>query len=202
VEGGVVRQLPRDRSISIGLLSNLTADKGAIALVSIFGGLVAEMGNLTLRLAGPVTDKEVEKCIAQAETEFQGKFEYLGSVSGNSKIEFYRSIDLFVFPSTYKNEAQPLVLIEAMSFGIPIVAYDIGFVRELVGNAGLCGKPSLDFLEHAVALFIKNSELRADYCTASRARYEELFEEGDEQFYHLLNILTSDTYPVLEERKP
>lgn len=45
---------------------------------------------------------------------------------------FYKDADLLIFPS--HSEGQGLVLIEAMSYGLPCVASDIGAVLETTGN--------------------------------------------------------------------
>ena len=42
-------------------------------------------------------------------------------------------MDVFVFPSRYRFEAQPIVLIEALSHGIPVLAPTIGYISELLG---------------------------------------------------------------------
>ncbi len=47
--------------------------------------------------------------------------EYLGFVSGEQKNRLLRQADLFCFPTYYENENQPVNLIEAMAFGLPIL---------------------------------------------------------------------------------
>ncbi len=47
--------------------------------------------------------------------------EYLGFVSGEQKHQLLRRADLFCFPTYYENENQPVNLIEAMAFGLPIL---------------------------------------------------------------------------------
>ena len=47
--------------------------------------------------------------------------EHAGFVSGARKAELYRAADLFLFPTQYLGENQPVNLIEAMAFGLPIV---------------------------------------------------------------------------------
>jgi glycosyltransferase involved in cell wall biosynthesis len=47
--------------------------------------------------------------------------QYLGFVSGDQKAKLLREADLFCFPTYYENENQPVNLIEAMAFGLPIL---------------------------------------------------------------------------------
>jgi len=47
--------------------------------------------------------------------------EYVGFVSGAQKEKLLRGADVFCFPTFYPNENQPVSLIEAMAFGLPVV---------------------------------------------------------------------------------
>ena len=47
--------------------------------------------------------------------------QYLGFVFGEQKHRLLREADLFCFPTYYENENQPVNLIEAMAFGLPIL---------------------------------------------------------------------------------
>ena len=47
--------------------------------------------------------------------------QYQGFVSGEKKNQLFREADLFCFPTYYENENQPVNLIEAMAFGLPIL---------------------------------------------------------------------------------
>jgi glycosyltransferase involved in cell wall biosynthesis len=53
--------------------------------------------------------------------EFSDAVNYLGFVSGAEKERALREADLFCFPTRYIGENQPVNLIEAMAFGLPIV---------------------------------------------------------------------------------
>jgi glycosyltransferase involved in cell wall biosynthesis len=53
--------------------------------------------------------------------EFAAAVNHLGFVSGEEKIRALREADLFCFPTLYHGENQPVCLIEAMAFGLPIV---------------------------------------------------------------------------------
>ena len=47
--------------------------------------------------------------------------EYQGFVGGEKKAKLLRDSDLFCFPTFYQNENQPVNLIEAMAFGLPVL---------------------------------------------------------------------------------
>ena len=56
-----------------------------------------------------------------AQPEAAQILEYFGFVSGAQKNRLLREADLFCFPTYYENENQPVNLIEAMAFGLPIL---------------------------------------------------------------------------------
>ena len=62
---------------------------------------------------------------------------FLGEVTGPDKEASLRSADLFVFPGI-QQEGQPMVVLEAMAAGLPIVFTNQGCLRETVIN-GECG---------------------------------------------------------------
>ena len=49
------------------------------------------------------------------------RLHYRGFVAGDKKAQELRNADLFCFPTFYQNENQPVNLIEAMAFGLPVV---------------------------------------------------------------------------------
>jgi glycosyltransferase involved in cell wall biosynthesis len=53
--------------------------------------------------------------------EYAGAVDCLGFVSGSQKENALREADLFCFPTQYTAENQPVSLVEAMAFGLPIV---------------------------------------------------------------------------------
>ena len=58
--------------------------------------------------------------------------QFHGRVDGADLRELYRNADVFVLPS--EREGMPLVLLEALAMGLPIVATDVPGNRELVSS--------------------------------------------------------------------
>ena len=56
---------------------------------------------------------------------------FTGSVSDGELVRLYKASDLFIFPSSH--EGYGIALAEALSCGLPYVAFDSGGVREIIG---------------------------------------------------------------------
>lgn len=48
--------------------------------------------------------------------------EFSGELTGQDKWNAYAAADAFVFPTHYQSEATPIVLMEALGFGLPVIA--------------------------------------------------------------------------------
>ena len=82
--------------------------------------------------------------------------------------------DVFCLPS--RDDPFPLVVLEAMSLGVPVVAFDVGGVREQVGDTGLLVPPEdTSALAEALETVAADPELRARLGRAARARAWERF---------------------------
>jgi glycosyltransferase involved in cell wall biosynthesis len=119
---------PYERSsvLTIGHLSNLTEVKGVIRFLDLFRAAKIKGIHIRALVAGPIGDSRSRAAIEATLREFPDDFRWLGPVYGPDKDAFYGSIDAFVFPSDYVNEAQPLVLLEALAAGAAVLATDRG----------------------------------------------------------------------------
>jgi len=106
--------------------------------------------------------------------------------------EFYATFDLLILPSTM--EGMPLVILEAMMAGVPVIASDVGAISEIVFD-GITG--SLVWNSNNPALFIreiqkfKNNRKLLEKCsfncrTVSRAAREKANNFNINHLYNLL----------------
>ncbi|MQA94083.1 MAG: glycosyltransferase [Streptosporangiales bacterium] len=86
--------------------------------------------------------------------------------------------DLFVLPSLW--EGQPLVLQEALRAGLPIVATDVGGVRDVVGDAAVLVPPGdPPALAEAVTELLTDPERPGELAAAARRRAVTLPSDAD-----------------------
>ena len=111
------------------------------------------------------------------------KVEFLGNIPNNKVYSYYRnnSVDLFI--STSKSEGLPVSMMEAASFGIPIISTDVGGVSEIVKN-GYNGQlldvkaSAEDFAKYIVQFYNLNKSEREFYRKNSRKIWEENYNAG------------------------
>ena len=68
------------------------------------------------------------------EQSLENNFIFHGQISYNETLSMYKSVDALLFPSYIETFGLPLV--EAASFGLPIIASDLPYSREVLENYG------------------------------------------------------------------
>jgi glycosyltransferase involved in cell wall biosynthesis len=119
-------------------------DKGSDILFSAL-----KKGNFKTVLAGNFQNSEFLKL---------GNVEFIGFLE-NIEI-FFKKIDVFLLPS--RREGLPRVILEAFSFGIPVIASNVGGVSEVVVenyNGFLFQSENVDEFLKKIGIFIQNPKL-------------------------------------------
>jgi len=104
----------------IGMLGNLTVEKGVGLAIALLSQLHDSGRIVHLVLAGPI-DAEARLMVDRA-IDAGLEIQVVGSVYSFEKGRFLRSLDVLVFPSIYVNEADPLVVWESLAEGTPVLA--------------------------------------------------------------------------------
>jgi len=122
--------------------------------------------------------KELEDTIAQLnELSPEISAEWIPGLSGEAKSELLYDSHIFVFPTKYSVEAQPLVLLEAMAAGACIVTTNIGEIPEALSGAQatLMNNPTTEDIADATAKLILNPEQRAEGALKNRSLVAEKY---------------------------
>ena len=153
VQTSKVSQLGKGR-LNLGMLGNLTLDKGVAKAVEVVSVLADRGHSVSLHLAGPLSAE-----VAELLSESRGRLDVnaIGPIFGPDKEAFLADLDLLLFPSEYINEADPLVVWEALLAGTPVVSTDVGC---LAGERpGLLSLNRNEFTDRAVELCIDQKQL-------------------------------------------
>lgn len=155
------------RPLRMGMLSNLTVEKGALRAVAVLVRLLERGVSCNLSLAGPSSDTRILAEVHRVNTLYPGAIHLVGPVYGRDKADYLSSIDLFLFPSFYRNEAQPLVVLEAMSCGLPVIVSSHGYTSDLVPSPDWVCPLDQDFVDFAEGLIVSFIGDQVAYSSAS-----------------------------------
>ena len=189
----VSRPPTQGRPLVLGHLGNLTVEKGLVRAAETVRELERRGLDAQLELAGPSPTPPDACDLAEVVGGGAGRVSHRGAVFGAAKEAFLDEIDVFLFPTLYRNESFGIVAAEAMAHGVPLVAFRAGCLdRSWVGDGGLVLDHDQDFAARAadqverwveqpdalaaasVAAYRRASEARRDASAAARALIEEL----------------------------
>ena len=167
-----------DGTVVVFFLSTLFVVKGILHFLEAFAQAHAERPELRASVAGYWPDAET-RAKAEALLDSLGirhLVTFHGAVEGSRKSELFCLADIFCFPSI-QTEGQPLVIIEAMAAGLPVVTSDGPGMDELVveGVTGLRVPIDQAALAGALAGLAADPAARAALGSAGRERYETVF---------------------------
>ncbi|MFH1978683.1 MAG: glycosyltransferase family 1 protein [Candidatus Aenigmatarchaeota archaeon] len=142
----------KHKNIRIGYFGGLDGRKNVILLVETFKKLVKKYDNIELHVGGGGKNLKDFKEMKIKNANFYG------FVPDEKINEFVNSLDIFVYPTL--DEGFGLPPLEAMATGVPVMAANTCSMPEVVGDAGLLVKPTIDSFEKGLEKLIKDKKLR------------------------------------------
>ncbi|QCK15910.1 glycosyltransferase [Mangrovivirga cuniculi] len=150
-------------------VGGFTFEKNHEGLIRIFDRLLKK-NNSHLHLIGdgPLrkkTEEKVEKLNLQQSVTFYG---YV-----NNPLDYISGGDIFVLPSII--EGLPGVILEAMFCNIPVVAYDVGGIKEIIKEditGKLIKKNDEETFVESIIILMNNPELRNKIVSNAKALIE------------------------------
>jgi glycosyltransferase involved in cell wall biosynthesis len=106
-----------------------------------------------------------------------GRIRWLRGATGEAKAALFREADIFVLPTHYAVEAQPIVLLEAMASGCAIVTSMAGEISTILDSetALPVAAPFLASVTDALRFLLAHPEARARLAQAAHRRYVSLY---------------------------
>ncbi|WP_281224929.1 glycosyltransferase family 4 protein [Flavobacterium aquiphilum] len=115
-------------------LSNLMEEKGIIDFLDCLILLKENKILFTADIAGNVEDK-CDFVIRNKFKELQGHIKYHGVVTGIQKKDLLEKANIFILPTYYRMEGQPISIIEAMATGNIILTTNFSGIPDIVSRA-------------------------------------------------------------------
>ena len=185
----LVRKDPaRTRLLCVG---HICADKGTPDLLRAFKGIADRDPSIVLELVGeclpPFSDAQLRSLLR--ELGIESRVEIPGVLTGRAKLEAFGRADLFVFPSVAPYESFGLVMIEAMMWGLPIVATDWRGNRDVLGSAfeGICHAPGENLaasIERALTAALYALRQKTEWTGRNRQLFLDRYHFTAETFFY------------------
>lgn len=160
----------------VAMVGRLHAVKGHVFLLQAARQIVAQHDEVVFLLVGEGPERQViEKTIR--ELGLDGKVIMTGFYPNIS--ELYPLMDMLCLPSLM--EGMGLVLLEAMHFGVPVVATQVGGIPEVIidGESGLLVDPgNSQALAVAITWLLDSPDLQRKLITNGRQRAQEFTVES------------------------
>jgi len=150
---------------------------------------------------GPMFEKITEQAKENLGDKKNIKYEFMGNMTNEEVLTYYKKTQIDLFVSVSSSEGVPVSMMEASSFGIPILSTNVGGVSEIVNSEnGYLVPPDIDpqTLSDAMVLFFTLPEeeikkLRKNAREKWRSVYNA--EKNYEQFYN-----TITTFPKVANK--
>ena len=153
----------------VGFVGRVVEVKDVLGFLEACRLVADELPSARFVVAGPVDQDPAyaERCHRRAD-ELSLEVTFTGSTDPRS---WYERLDALVLTS--RSEAQPLVALEAMAAGIPVVATAVGGCPELLGGRGLLTRPGDPRgTANAVLRVLRDEALRERITAAALRRVE------------------------------
>lgn len=181
-----------DGRVRLLFMGEIGQRKGVFDLLQAIAEHKDELaGRLELSIGGNRNEEQLLETIRREGLEDMVRFE--GWVVGDKKIELFNRADIFILPSY--NEGLPISILEAMSYGKPVISTPVGGIPEVVetdvngvivepGNHGQIYRAIKKYIERPELIETEGAESRrraeahlpASVLTHLRSIYERLLD--------------------------
>lgn len=163
----------RGNGLVVGTIACFKKQKAPIDFIETAKKVLQKNGDIEFVAVG---DGPLRKCIEEKVNQLglSGKIKFLGWRKDIPRV--FRAIDLFVLTSHW--EGLPIVFIEAMASGVPIVATDVGGARDIIRNdinGYLAEKGDVDTLAEKISMLAENPKKVKELAQKAKESFSEEF---------------------------
>jgi glycosyltransferase involved in cell wall biosynthesis len=170
-----------DEHLLVLFAGSIGERKGVFDILQAIPVVLKECSNITFVFCGPensaselelfrntIRDKKIEQYV-----------KYIGVISGQEKVDWFISSDVFILPSYAEN--LPLAMLEAMAAGLPVIVSDVGAIPEVVVNEenGYILKPGdIKGIAQAILKLARDKDLRSEMGRRNLALVKSKYDIG------------------------
>lgn len=166
------KRLKRNLEV-IGYFGNVCPEKGIEEFLELMSRAGRRGYAIRGIIGGAFQDKKVE-LLVKGKLQSLNNVNYVGPKYGKDKLAFFSELDVLLFPSSYRNEAEPLTILEAMSLGVPVIVWETGCVRSMLSQVGgRVIEPDKDFVDTALEQILNWKEVPGLLQEVSRCAMEQ-----------------------------
>ena len=178
--------------------------KGILVLLDALSRLHRELKSIHLDIVGSFQPSSFKAVVSRKidSLNLSSNVSVHGQKIGDEKWTMFANADLFCFPSYYGSEGFPCVLVEAMSFSLPVISTKWRGIPSIVadGETGyLVDTRDIDGLASKIARLASDDNLSEEMGKRARARYETEFtrpkhlQQMSKVFLEVANATTSES---------
>ena len=160
VDNESTQQKQESPVVRLLFLSNYVRSKGIIDLLDAVALVSLHHQNFHLDLVGRPYDVTLEELQAHIhEKKLENFVTVHGPKYGQEKKMFFQHAAVFVFPTYYFNEAFPVVLLEAMQYGLVCISTRVGGIPDMIEenyNGLLVHKRDVKELAEKISYLLQN----------------------------------------------
>lgn len=186
---------PHNRGLkTIGYLGNISHEKGIGIYFTVLDKLNIQKSIIGL-IGGPFQNYKSE-IFTRNKLKETAYISYLGPVYNNDKKTFFNTIDILLMPSILE-EAEPLVIHEAMSKGIPVIAFGKGCINEIIapesGNVIDINKNFTDIAVKQISNWVNNPDTFNQMKIDTQNKFKNTRSKSIESLDLLISKITKPT---------
>ncbi|SIT73631.1 glycosyltransferase family 4 protein [Edaphobacillus lindanitolerans] len=181
------KRIPEREEIKIGLIGQVDIYyKGVDTALLALKRIIKKMPNLNIKLE-IIGGGDLSKWKQWIENnKMKNNVTFLGKLTKNEIDKWFESIYIYIQPS--RTEGLPRSVIEAMNFGLPIVATNVGGIPELIDSRFLHNSGDYKALATLILDLLNNEDLRIDQSKRNYNRAGEFMvdhlDRKRNDFYH------------------
>tara|TARA_B100000902_G_scaffold2471_3_gene3129 strand:+ start:91 stop:1140 length:1050 start_codon:yes stop_codon:yes gene_type:complete len=175
----------------VGRLVPNKAQHDLIAAFAIYREFYDPQAKLVLLGVGLASYEKAIKDLIY-ELNLQGSIKMVGAVTDQAKRDYFSSSDIYV--SLSEHEGFGIPLIEAMHYGVPVVAYDAAAVKETLNGEGLLlDSKAPTEVAAVVNEILQDSNMFSNLVSGGHRRSEEISFQANLETYRtsLLSLISN-----------